>query len=594
MHQNHKGQLSVAFKVIQLLYKCSPFYFWLCVVSSIIQLAFYPLFLFILRQSLNQLTRDLVGRDLIESFGGTMLLLLGSIGLSLLAGVAKHTATTVLRQEAWVVITRSVMEKLPTIPYPLFESNDFQATYGLAIQRAALQMGTLIDSLVNTLTQIITLLTLIVALLYIAPVLVIDLFLALLPGLLVEARFSTSNLLFQVFSAPALVRMQYLAQAQIDALWQRDIRVYQSTVLTEEYALLASDYISRFKRLVRRFMTMRLAAVFIEVIGILASFVFTLLLLQHGQITLPTIGALIPGIYFLISSGQLVSTNYGMLSESIGHAEKVFDFLSKLFPQEEPSTFTTASIEAIPQLKDQNVIRFDNVSYTYPESQKVALSDITYDFKVGITAIVGPNGSGKSTLVKLLSGLVQPSFGSISSEPQLTLNTMPKSVLFQDPSHFYLSIRQNVTMRHERCNGEEQNIEQVLRQAGLWDVVKALPDGIDTIVGAGFGGSRDLSGGQWQRLAIARLLFHNSPLIILDEPSASLDPKGEQEIFDLLSLLSNEKIVIFTTHRYNTIRKANTIIVLVDGRITEIGKHEELLRRERDYWSLYMSQITHL
>jgi len=173
------------------------------------------------------------------------------------------------------------------------------------------------------------------------------------------------------------------------------------------------------------------------------------------------------------------------------------------------------------------------------------------------------------------------------------LDASAKAVLFQDPAHFHFSIRHNVTMQFEPTAGDEARIAEVLHQAGLWDVVQALPDGIDTVVGAGFGGAADLSGGQWQRLALARLLYHDSPLIILDEPSASLDPVGERQIFDLLLTLAHEKIIIFTTHRYDTIRRADTIVVLVDGRIAEIGTHDELERNAGDFWSLFLAQGAH-
>jgi ABC-type multidrug transport system fused ATPase/permease subunit len=124
----------------------------------------------------------------------------------------------------------------------------------------------------------------------------------------------------------------------------------------------------------------------------------------------------------------------------------------------------------------------------------------------------------------------------------------------------------------------------------LSQVVDALPDGMDTVVGAGFGGVTDLSGGQWQRLALARLLYHDSPLIVLDEPTASLDPVGERQIFELLATFAKEKIILFTTHRYDTIRKADTIVVLLDGRIVEMGTHEELAERAGAFWSLYLAQ----
>src|SRR5205807_9125749 len=120
-------------------------------------------------------------------------------------------------------------------------------------------------------------------------------------------------------------------------------------------------------------------------------------------------------------------------------------------------------------------------------------------------------------------------------------------------------------------------------------VVKGLPEGIDTLVGAGFGGQVDLSGGQWQRLALARLIYQDAPVMILDEPVASLDPEGERAVFELFSQGAQDKIIIFTTHRYDSIPANTKIVVLVDGSIAESGTHDELLQKQRDYWSLYMT-----
>ena len=231
------------------------------------------------------------------------------------------------------------------------------------------------------------------------------------------------------------------------------------------------------------------------------------------------------------------------------------------------------------------------VSYTYPHSNKVALSNVSYTFAPGANAIVGPNGAGKSTLVKLLTGLLTPTSGVISArldDGDCDPERLHKAVLFQDPSHLHLSIRQSVTMQYESSANEDARILRALQVAGLDHVVQALPDGIDTVVGTGFGGQIDLSGGQWQRLALARLLYQDAPVMILDEPVASLDPEGERSVFDLFSRRS-DKIMIFTTHRYDSIPPDTRIIVLVDGRITETGTHQHLLQRQRDYWSLYAS-----
>ena len=233
------------------------------------------------------------------------------------------------------------------------------------------------------------------------------------------------------------------------------------------------------------------------------------------------------------------------------------------------------------------------VSYRYPQRDKLALSELCYTFPTGTTAVVGPTGAGMCTLVKLLTGLLTPTSGSIDFHLPggtcLPPEHAHKAVLFQEPSHLYLSLRQNVTMRFERTPGEDARIHDALEIAGLREVVDGLPDGIDTLVGAGFGGRFDLSGGQWQRLALARVIYQDAPVMILDEPVASLDPEGERAIFELFAHLTESKVIVFTTHRYDSIPNGTRIVVLVDGQIAEAGTHEELLQRQRHYWSLYMT-----
>ena len=241
---------------------------------------------------------------------------------------------------------------------------------------------------------------------------------------------------------------------------------------------------------------------------------------------------------------------------------------------------------------DATALLLQDVGYRYPHSQKVALDDVSYTFRTGTTAIVGPNGAGKSTLVKLVTGLLAPTAGAIHAHMAdgacVPAEQVPKAVLFQEPSHLYLTVRQNVTMRYERAPDEDARIHHALELAGLDTVVAVLPEGLDTLIGAGFGGRVDLSGGQWQRLALARLLYQDAPIMILDEPVASLDPEGERALFELFTTVQ-DRVIIFTTHRYDSIPPETPIVVLVDGRISEAGTHEDLLRRERDYWSLYMS-----
>jgi ATP-binding cassette subfamily B protein len=585
------ARLSTLRATLRLLYTCNPRAFVTSSIASLFEPLFYPALLLLL----HQLLQEVIGSGGTVRFTPTVAFVgLGLVILVLvqrLGIILRDSSSTILRQQAWVVISKRVMQKLPAVPYPLFENNAFQARYGLVIREASQRSITLVDSLLSTAPIFLGMLGLAVTLFILAPLLVLAMVAISIPASLVERRFSRAMYKLQEHNASNQLRMEALTNMQVDASWQRDVRVYQSDVIAREHAWLAETYLTELKRLTARFAGLRTLAALVQGLGIALALAALFAIISRGRISLPSLAIIIPGLTLL--SGMIQSLIYSVRSlfESLNYAATLFDFLAQPFEEHLASTLPGIEVTSGQRL---SAIHLRGVSYTYPENQKKALVDVSCDITPGLTAIVGTNGAGKSTLVKLLTGLVPPTTGSLhamlATGREVPLSTCAKAILFQDPSHFHFSIRQNVTMQSERTPGEEQCIAEALRLAGLWDVVEALPDGIDTVVGAGFGGVTDLSGGQWQRLALARLLYHDAPLIILDEPTASLDPVGERQIFQLLTTFAKEKIILFTTHRYDTIRKADTIVVLVDGRIAEIGTHEELASHTREFWSLFLAQ----
>jgi len=591
MKRTIPARLATIRATIRLLYQSHPRAFVVSAVSSLAEPLYFPVLLFLLQRLLQQITGPGGKVQFTPALVELGAVLIGSMLIQRLGIIIRDSSATILRQEAWVVISKQIMRKLPAVPYPLFENNAFQARYGLVIREASERSITLVDSLISTAPILFGLVGLVATLFTIAPLLVLALLVIAIPATLTERRFSRAMYELQEHTAPNQLRMEALTNMQVDAPWQRDVRVYRSDLLGREHASLAERYLAELKQLTARFLGLRGGAALVQVIGLGLAISAAFVLISQRQISLASFVVLVPGIAILTGMTNSFVYQLRSLLESLAYAQTLFDFLAAqefdgqpLAPPAAP-TAPAAHLEAI-QLED--------VSYTYPENQKVALTGISCTFKPGLTAIVGTNGVGKSTLVKLVAGLIPPTSGSLfaidSAGERLPIANSAKAVLFQDPAHFHFSIRHNVTMQFEQTTGEEQRIAEVLRLAGLWEVVQAMPEGIDTIVGTGFGGSADLSGGQWQRLALARLLYHDSPLIVLDEPSASLDPVGERQIFDLLARLAGEKIILFTSHRYDTIRKASTIVVLVDGQIAEIGSHEELERNARDFWALYLAQ----
>jgi ATP-binding cassette subfamily B protein len=594
MRQLHSARLNTLRATIRLLYHSHPRAFIVSAVTSLAEPLFFPAFILLMQRLLQHITAggtmQITPTVIQLGIGLLALLLVQRLGI-----IVRDASSTILRQEAWVVISKRIMQKLPSVPYSLFENNAFQARYGLVIREAAQRSITLVDSLLSTAPIFFGLLGLAITLFTIAPLMVLAMVLIAIPAGFIERRFSNAMYALQEHTAPNQLRMEALTNMQVDAPWQRDVRLYRSNLIAREHGALADVYLAQLKQLTRRFLGLRSGAVLIQVLGFGLALTAAGELIRRGQISLASLAVLVPGMALL--SGMLGSLiyHYRELLASLNYAETLFEFLTtESFDGHRAALPPPAAALARAGLA---AIRLADVSYTYPETGTTALTDISCTFRPGLTAIVGTNGVGKSTLVKLLAGLVAPTAGTIHAigltDGAQPLDGYARAVLFQDPAHFHFSIRHNVTMHFEQTAGDEARIAMALRQAGLWDLVQALPDGIDTVVGAGFGGATDLSGGQWQRLALARLLYHDSPLIVLDEPSASLDPVGERQIFELLRTMAHEKLILFTTHRYDTIRKADTIVVLVDGHIAEIGTHEELERNGGDFWSLFLAQGAH-
>jgi ATP-binding cassette, subfamily B, bacterial len=595
-----RGLLRTLWASIGLIYRAEPRAFVISTVASIGEPLFFPAVLLTLRIALQGVSTSggIVRLTPAATLAGALLALV--VLIQRLAIIVRDASSTILRQKAWVVISKRIMSKLPRVPYPLFENNAFQARYGLVVREASHRSTTLVDTIVSIAPIAFGLLALAVTLIALAPLMVLAMIAIAIPAGIIERRFTDAMYHMEERAAPGKLRMEALTNMQVDAPWQRDVRVYQSDIIAREHGALAEGYLAALRGLTMRFLGLRGTAAFIQGLGFALVLTAAYLLLTGGQLSLVNIAIVIPGLSFLFGMTQALIYQTRTLLESLRYAGALFDFLAlerfEGFASEPaaPAAPATTESAAAPARTRLAAVHLDGVSYTYPETDRLALTEVTCTFQPGLTAVVGTNGAGKTTLVKLLSGLVEPTSGALRAAgtdgAALPLGSATKAVLFQDPSHFHFSIRHNVTMRHDSDPRDEPRICAALQQAGLLEVVEALPDGLDTVVGAGFGGATDLSGGQWQRLSLARLLFHDAPLLVLDEPSASVDPVGERQIFRLLSELGKEKIIIFTTHRYDTVRRADRIAVLVDGRLAEMGTHDELVANARDFYALYLSQ----
>jgi ATP-binding cassette subfamily B protein len=242
-------------------------------------------------------------------------------------------------------------------------------------------------------------------------------------------------------------------------------------------------------------------------------------------------------------------------------------------------------------------IEFRGVGFRYPGNDEWALRGVDLTIRPGEkVALVGHNGAGKTTLIKLLSRLYDPTEGCILIDGIDIRDLEPLElqqrigVIFQDFVRYHLPVRENIGFGQINAMDDPERIAAAARKSGADAVIEDLPAGYDTMLGRWFSDGHELSLGQWQKIALARAFMREAEILVLDEPTASVDAQTEYEIFQHFKELTDGKMAILISHRFSTVRMADRIAVILEGRITELGTHEELLRREGTYSKLFSMQ----
>lgn len=284
--------------------------------------------------------------------------------------------------------------------------------------------------------------------------------------------------------------------------------------------------------------------------------------------------------------------NMGDIYRNILFLGDLFEFLG-LRP-----TIEAGSPPADPPVSIDEEISFDDVTFAYPGSSRPVLDRFSLKIPAGkVSAIVGPNGSGKSTLIKLLGRLYDPSAGAVTFDGTDLRSFDPVelrrriTVLLQEPVKYNLEAAQSIALGDP--GADRDRIEQAARDAGASELISALPEGMDTVLGKWFEGGSELSVGQWQRIALARAFLREAPLVLLDEPTSAMDSWAEADWMDRLRQLVEGRTAVVITHRFTTTMRADRIFVMEGGRIAESGTHEELVRaggRYAESWEAQMSR----
>ncbi len=302
-----------------------------------------------------------------------------------------------------------------------------------------------------------------------------------------------------------------------------------------------------------------------------------------GRITAGTFSAVLSSLGTLFHfMEEIIYRRIGHMTQNLGAITNFLDFFD--IPERSGKDITLNTSEGI---------RLENVTFRYPQTNRDVINGINLKIDPNETiAIIGENGSGKTTLVRLLTGLYLPDKGSVKWGETGTDRVSPQSIykgisgVFQKYQRYKMTLADNISIS---SNNPQSDLERAVVEADINPLSKSFPKGFDTMLSREFNGV-DLSGGQWQRVAIARGFYRAHDLIILDEPTAAIDPIEETKIYKKFAQISKDKTAFIVTHRLGSAKIADRIIVMDEGQIVETGTHDELIDRDGKYASMYESQ----